>query len=487
MNVAHASSLPARLRVVVIGGGFSGAAVAWQLAEMAVPAVITVVEPRAQLGRGLAYSTDDVVHRINVPAQRMSLDPDHRGDFADWIAAAPDVLDAEAETFGGDVFPSRTLFGEYVGDRLAPHLKAGLVRHLRARVSDIERSLDGVMVLILSDESRIRADLVVLATGHPAPAVPKVLAGLAGTAQMIADPHDPVRLASVGKDEKVLVLGAALTSADVIASLDRQGFAGQITCLSRRGLRSRGHSKVTQESEVDFAVATGAKASDLLRHVRHAIIDDQARGESWHATLHRLRAQGPQIWAALDLPTRARLLRHLRSFWDVHRFRIAPQTEAVLDRLLAESRLDYAAGHLISAVRAGGQVEVSWRMRGGTQIRRESFDQIINTTGPAQGRCIDWNPALAALSRLGLIAPDDLGLGLATTGGCHAVDATGASSDRILIAGPLARGHIGELVGAPECAAHARLVAKDIAKRVFLTPILRPEPAHDAGLAAKQA
>lgn len=485
MNVAHALNQPARLRVVIIGGGFTGAAVAWQLAEMAVPTVVTVVEPRAELGRGLAYSSGDPVHRINVPASRMSLDPDHRGDFADWIADAGSAdLDAQAITPAGDTFPSRALFGAYVADRLAPHLNSGRLRHLRSRVSDIEQTSDGALVLLLSDESRIRADILVLATGHPAPALPQVLAGLTGSTHLIADPHDPERLAEVPNDANVLVLGAALTSADVIATLHRQGFAGRITCLSRHGLRSRGHGKVTQDCEVDFTAPTLTRASDLLRRARHAVVDDLAQGQSWHATLQRLRAQGPQIWAALDDAARERVLRHLRSFWDVHRFRIPPQTGAVLDQLIAEGRLEYTAGHLIGATRRDGRVDVSWRLRGSSQIRRESCDQIITTTGPAQGRCIGWNPALAALARLGLITPDPLGLGIATTAICRAVDGQGAASDRILIAGPLARGHIGELVGAPECAVHARQIAQDIAKRLILAPMLRPGM---SGQAARQA
>ena len=42
------------LRVVILGGGFTGAALAWQLARLRLPARVTVVEPRAELGRGLA-------------------------------------------------------------------------------------------------------------------------------------------------------------------------------------------------------------------------------------------------------------------------------------------------------------------------------------------------------------------------------------------------------------------------------------------------
>lgn len=471
MNQIPNPALNARPRIVIIGGGFSGAAVAWHLANLGIAASITVVEPRVALGHGLAYSTTEATHRINVPAHRMTMDPDHRGDFADWLAQSGGA-DPDAATPSGDVFPRRADFGRYVADRLAPHLQSGAVRHIRARVSDVERTSDGTLLLILSDESRIRADQLVLATGHPPPAVPKVLAGLTGSPHLVADPYDPARLQEIGQHARVLVMGAALTSADVVATLERQGFQGHITCISRHGQRSRGHRKVVRESEADFLNPPLARVTDLLRRVRHEIARDEARGETWHATFQRLRAQGQQIWTGLDDAGRQRLLRHLRTFWDVHRYRIAPQVEAVQKRLIETGHLDYAAGHLVSASLRDGAVDVAWRQRGSDLICRRSVDHVIVTTGPAQGRSIDANPALAALFRLGLIAPDPLGLGLAVTASCRAQDGQGGESRRILVAGPLARGHLGELVGAPECAEHARKLAQDIAQRVAIAPML---------------
>lgn len=461
------------LRVVIVGGGFTGATLAWQLARMQLPLRLSVVEPRAELGRGLAYSAADPAHRINVPAHRMSLDPENRADFAEWLAGNPAALDARARAANGDIFPQRALFGRYMAERLAPHLRAGAVRHIRARVSDIQRDGADGLLLMLSDDSRIHADLLVLATGHPAPALPRALAGIARAPGLIADPNDAARLAEVAPDARVLVLGAALAAADVVTTLERQGHRGPIACLSRHGLRSRGHGPVGQPSDADFTDPPVAGASDLLRRVRHAIVDDQARGQGWHATLYRLREQGPAIWAGLGDAGRRRLLRHLRSWWDVHRYRLPPQTEAVIERLTASGRLRYLAGHLLGAAEAAaGELRIDWRPRGTGAALSQSFDHVIVTTGPAQDRCIGANPALGALERLGLIAPCPLGLGLAVTETCLALPAEGRPSGQVLVAGPLARGHVGELVGAPECAAQAREIARRIARQALLVPIL---------------
>lgn len=68
----------ARLTVAVVGGGFTGAAMAMHLVAgigYSTDTSIVVIEPRSELGRGLAYSATDPAHRVNVPAARMTLFP----------------------------------------------------------------------------------------------------------------------------------------------------------------------------------------------------------------------------------------------------------------------------------------------------------------------------------------------------------------------------------------------------------------------------
>ncbi len=79
-------------RVGILGGGLSGAAVAIHLARQAtVPLEILVVEPRAQLGAGLAYSTDEPAHRINVPASKMDILGDAPVHFEAWALAQGEI------------------------------------------------------------------------------------------------------------------------------------------------------------------------------------------------------------------------------------------------------------------------------------------------------------------------------------------------------------------------------------------------------------
>ena len=71
------------LRIAIIGGGYTGAAVAIHLSRASRTKLdITIVEPRDELGRGVAYSTTDPDHRINGPTAAHFLYPDEPAHFA---------------------------------------------------------------------------------------------------------------------------------------------------------------------------------------------------------------------------------------------------------------------------------------------------------------------------------------------------------------------------------------------------------------------
>ena len=85
-------------RFVIVGAGASGALMAAHLLRRNSGGVsVTIVEKRADLGRGLAYATGNPNHLLNVRAANMSAfadDPDH---FWRWLAAQ-----GEAGNIGGE-------------------------------------------------------------------------------------------------------------------------------------------------------------------------------------------------------------------------------------------------------------------------------------------------------------------------------------------------------------------------------------------------
>lgn len=464
MNQIDRSGLPQGgppLTVAIIGGGFSGAAVAFHLARQisAKAAEITVIEPRADLGRGLAYATPDPAHRLNVPDHKLSLRTSAPQDFQHWLVS-PDapVLPAGSTSAAGEVFAPRAVFGSYVARQLAPLLASGAVRHLQTRATGLRRTPTGFAVT-LGDGTELAAQLVVLAVSHPPPSLPRELAALAGDAGLIPDPYAPGALRVVEPRDSVLVIGSGLTGADIIASLQARGQRGTAHMLSRHGRRSQPHGPAQPETTEDFLAPPEVTARALLRRIRRALARDAARGLTWHAVFDRLRAQGPAIWRALPLVEQGRLLRHLRGLWDVHRFRIAPQTHDAVEAMIASGRLHPLAGRITAARREGARIVLDIRPRHAGPPVMLTVDRIVLATGPGHAGVTETHPLLSAMARQGLIGADPLRLGLATAPDGRALNAQGAAQSDLLVAGPLARAAVGELMGLPEVTAWAEGIA----------------------------
>jgi uncharacterized NAD(P)/FAD-binding protein YdhS len=462
----------------VIGGGFCGAFFAAQLAHYSRhPLIISVIEPRAALGGGVAYSTPDPAHRINVPASRMTLFAENPADFDAWFRRGGGLeSDPEALWADGAAYPRRAAFGRYIEhilDRRRQERPDIAIEHVRDVADAVEPTEAGYRIHLASG-GRVEAGIVILATSHPPPCLPALIARhLADDPGLIADPWQPDALATVAPDEDVLIIGTGLTMADVVASLARRGHRGHITAFSRRGLLPRGHVKIPVPIPFAWYAShlppPGLLA--LLRQVRRQIAET---GLPWQTVFDDVRANGQKLWRQLGPADRRRFLRHLRVYWDSHRYRIAPQIEKTLVDKQQNQTLHVLAASLVSAMREGDKINISIRPRRGRAVRAVLADRVIMTTGPAHGTVVEQNPCLRSLAHLGLLQADELGLGVKVDAQGRVVGQNGASNPTLLVAGPLAREQYGELMGLPQVAAQPDAVAAHVASYLnsFITTAL---------------
>ncbi|WP_245410785.1 FAD/NAD(P)-binding protein [Rhizobium sp. JAB6] len=452
--------------VVIIGGGVSGTGVAFHLLQRQSlqAGQVFIFEPRERLGAGLAYDTQDAAHRINVPAARMSLLPDDIEHFQRWMLENNALADDDAAIAAdGNLFPRRSVFGNYINSMIRPFVESGRLRHVRQSVERVQR-MGGRWAVTGADGANVDADILVIATSHPSPLPPQLLRdALADHPRFVPDPARPDALAAIRADDRVLVVGNGLTSADVIASLEHRGHKGPLTAISRRGLRSRGHAAVKQEPLGDFASQPSKTAVELLRSVRAAIRQAEGKGLSWHAVIDQIRTQGRQIWQALPTEERRRLVRHLRPFWDVHRFRIAPQVEAVSERALANGRLEVLAASVAEVGVADDVIDCRLRLSRSKRFVRRQFDAVVVTTGPGHRGILQSQAWIDQLSQAGYLALDPTRLGFSCDTQSRALADDGTVIPSLFISGPLARGTFGELMGLPEVVEHAVLVADQVA------------------------
>ncbi len=448
-------------QVVVIGGGVAGALFMRHLLGQADgPLEITVLEPRSRLGAGTAYSASDRLHTTNIPACRMSIDPDDPYAFARWLVSHGDAASGHER----DQYPRRWLFGDFVGQVLRDTGASRCdcrVTHERLTATGVSR--DGEHLVVETSGGTLRADAVALATGNPSPSLPGPLRALETHARCIANPWLENALAQVPERARVLVVGTGLTMGDVVVALRARGHTGEIVAVSRRG-------RLPLRGLVEAAAPFGdfqhpaRTANALLRRFRAEVRRAAAVGSTWHSVFAAARARGWILWRALPLEERRRFVRHLRPFYEVHRH-VMPGP--VADHLADERRrgtLAIRAARLskVAAVDGGFEVELVPHGASGPAAARERFDFIVNCTGPAYTTLTANDPLWSSAAKAGLVRLDAVGLGIDTDDHGRAVDRQGVPAPDLFVLGTLARAAFGELTGVREISAQARLAAETL-------------------------
>ena len=452
------------MHIVIIGGGFAGAACAFHLLRdhPGLACALTIVEPRAQLGAGLAYSSPAPEHRTNVAASRMTLVPEEPAHFHDWVLASGEPgRDPGSAMADGRLYPARAVFGRYVGAQLAALVAArpGVVfRHVRERAERVVGDGGGFAVTLEGGEV-LRADAVVLAVSHSAPELP---AALRGCEAVLPDPWDVAALDGVAAGARVLIVGTGLTACDVAARLLAQGRAGPITMLSRHGLLPRARTLLAVVAEGDFTTRPETTAVGLLRRVRRAMAAALAAGRPWENVVDALRQQSWAAWGALDWGQRRALLRHLRTWWDVHRYQSAPQIDVALADARAAGRLKVRAGRVLGVADTAAGAAVRVQPRGGAGETVLVADAIVNCTGPGHRGVVAGHTVLRGLAEAGGLMADPAALGIWVDGEGRVLRQDGTAWRNLFVAGPLARGTFGELMGLPQ----VNLQPRDVAARL---------------------
>jgi uncharacterized NAD(P)/FAD-binding protein YdhS len=467
------------LRLAIVGGGYSGCTAAVQFAAAhTTPIDIAIVEPRPELGYGLAYSTSDPDHRLNGSPDVHMIHPADPDSLLRWCHEQDiPTTDPEARAPDGTLFIRRSDFGRYVNDMLldqADRLTDGSrVRHLRDRACDASPLTAGFRVQMASGLAH-DCDMVVVATGNAVPRLPVALGTtLHHHPHVIASAHDVARLRSIPTDARVLVLGTGLTALDVLSTLCKAGHRGPMVSLSRRGLRPvpyrpkglPGDASLPPVLErIEGAVAPFIAAlhplslRNLVRALRRQIKHDASQGRPWYVAFDQMRDVVWQFWPKMPAVDKRRFARSLRTWYDVHRFRAPPQNDALVRAAERAGRIVFSAAHVRAAAWSGGAapILVTLQDRKSALERVEAFDAVVNCTGLDAAAGAAANPFLAALLRRGLLTLDASGVGFAVDSECRAIDDHGKVCDALRVIGPPTAGVYGDPLGALFIAAQVR-------------------------------
>jgi uncharacterized NAD(P)/FAD-binding protein YdhS len=445
--------------VGIVGGGAAGVLAAMGFIQAAGQAAsrheIVIIDPRATLGEGAAYSTPQARHLLNVPAGRMGAFPHTSDGFVSWLRSHghPEVEPTD--------FVARAWFGDYLAATFKQRVSASGIssKHLRDRVVRLSHTAAGIEIT-LGSRSVQTVDAAVLAIGRLGPRIAWAPDALLRSEKFVPDPWAPQALDQLQAASSILLVGTGLTMVDAALVLARRGRT--LTAISRSARLPHTH-RVNPAPPIP-APKHLAQSSDLAA-LRDAIINHLKRCNDqcgdWRPAFDGLRPVTADLWGRLTDEERARAIREMSSCWNRRRHRIAPQVSDEVKRLIASRQLRIKAGELraASATDAGLRVGLS----DGSVI---SVDAVVNCTGQETDPRRISDPLITGLFESGTARPGPIGLGLDTTGDGQILDRDGGTVPGLYTLGATRVGTLCESTAIPEIRAQASAVGAAVAYRL---------------------
>lgn len=445
------------MRIAIIGFGFAGNLTLANLVRHSAEAhTVYVIAPEFD-GRGVAYSTENPEHLLNVRAKQMGAFADEVGGFYAWLSSDAARVAMRAlglsGNYSGEDFVPRALYGAYLHDIWQQTQAQTAQKNFTIKLvpSEAVAIQPGHPLSVLTARGdAIEVDKAVLCVGHE----PK----LVGTthAQMVQD----IWAADVFAGARewfgpVMIMGLGLTSIDVLLSLRRAGYHGLVLACSRRGLMPQPHrdgvGSFTFPPEMLAQPRTLSKWMQCLREVAEQSAD-------WRMAVDGLRPHTQALWQRFDLPTQERFLQRVLPFWNIHRHRMAPEIAAKVEDELAQGRLQLVQAHHfdISTTDEGKLQVVVHRAR-----QQETYfpTRIFNCTGLEQKLARQANPLLRQMLSARLVEAHGTGLGI--TVDPH-LRAWGGLYPHLYAMGSLLSGQLLESTAVPELRTQAQMIAKSL-------------------------
>lgn len=391
------------MKIAIIGAGFSGTMCAVNLARLSpIPLHIILIEKNAP-GRGAAYKKADDCFLLNVRADQMGAFAENPRHFFEWLKEKK-IKAAETD------FLSRSLYGDYLTDLLKEtqnHFPS-MIEVIHDEVIDINPQTRTVFC----KSNEFSAEAVVLSPGLETPDL-KIIETLAGTTLPLT------------------IIGTGLSMVDAVVYLEKHGYRGKITAVSRHGRLPHEHKFYPQDTpRPHFDFAAHFSLLDVL-----SAIKTELKKFEWRLVVDALRPHNQFLWSRWTPKEKSRFYRYCRSLWDVHRHRMSPEHKKILTAMMKEKRLE---------IKAAGYSRFTPSTAHVLELKGLSFDESKNAL-------------IASLMNKKIITKDFLGLGIESSpdGEIH--------GNWLFTLGPLRRGQLWECTAVPEI----RKQARDLAARII--------------------
>ncbi len=374
--------------------------------------------------------------------------------FLEWLQRSTTLWQPHAG-WAADDYVSRRIYRDYLQSLLAPYQGDVRFGMISQDIVSLEGNADFVSALT-RDGRRFAADAAILATGNEPPFLEDEPWRHVGWSNR--------PLPEIDRDAPVAIIGTGLSMIDAVISLLDRGHEGEITAISRRGLMPRAHGATEAIKFNKSALPMSWSLSATLRWLRGEIRKAAEHERDWRSVIDALRPHTQDIWQALPLGDKARFLRHLRPWWDVHRHRMAPQIAARINKARADGQLQVLSARINRIDGNDEGARVWWMPRGSAKAQYLDVRLVIECRGASGDLDKTHNPLLASMRDAGVIRSDPVHLGIDVSADCEVIDSQGQRSRRLFALGPITAGRFWEIVAIPDIRVQAGQLANRLAE-----------------------
>ena len=463
LHSAATASTSEQFTIAIVGGGFSGTVLAIQLLRMGLPKtdLVVLIEQNPRIGPGLAYSVEDECCLLNVPAGNMSALADDPGHFLHYCQRIDPKITSSS-------FVPRRLYGQYIEQLLCETaaLYPEQLQQLRASVVDLELISPNQCRLDFANHASILANKVVLALGHFAPRPLAALKSL--PTEVVIAPWDTDQLQKTPAALPIAILGTGHTAIDTLLRLQFNAGIHKVYLLSRRGLLPQSHRAISNAVDPHLPqclenVLPTTRA--YTRAFRGEIKKYSQDGGDWRDFFNQIRVHTPDLWLRLPIKERARFLRQLVPYWDVHRHRLAPNIGKQIDEMQKQGSIEIIAGRIESAQKQHKAIHIKYRDRASQEAKSIEVCAIIQCTGPNYDLSTVPDPLIQSVIRRNYLQQDALNIGLETSSQYRLQSPSHPMQQNLYYIGPMLKARYWESIAVPELRVHVQRLATQLLHR----------------------
>lgn len=440
--------------IAIVGGGISGTLVVLNLIKTATePVQVFWFDATNSFCKGLAYSTYNNNHLLNVRASNMSVFKDEPSHFVNWLTSTN-------KEYSKDDFVPRKIYAEYVAQTLEDLENENEFISLQKITSEVTAILKTEQAFIINSIETVEVKKVVLALGNFLPSHPaKTELSYTNSKFYLRNAFSNSLEKTIENTHHLTIVGSGLTMLDTLISLHLFNYQGKITIISPHGI-----TPLAQKNNPEPAVHPFVKAHypyrliELFSEIKKQLKFAEQHHLNSHSVIDQLRPHLQFIWTHFSLEDKQQFLRHLRHKWGVVRHRAPAKTLEMIDLYQSQNKLQIIKGRIKAITvleNATSNFTILHTSKNGLAFFET--DVIINCTGPEANLQQCDSVLIKQLLQNNIIQVDELKYGVNA-------DLKGKINTNLYTLGPLLKGILWESTAVPEIRIQAYHLAQELIK-----------------------